>query len=159
LLFGLETDYGFFDIGQSKTLSFTSGLLINPPITETLSQKISTDWLWTLRPRIGYVSGPWMVYLTGGLAVSKIKYRVSFSDTRIPPDSVSQSFGDTKTGWTAGVGGAMALNPQWSVKAEYLYTDLGNIRGSLATPTGFVNLTSQVDITANIFRAGVDFRF
>lgn len=158
-LFGLETDYSAFDVSQSKSNTFTSGLLIAPPLQLTVTQEISTDWLWTLRGRVGYVSGPWMVYGTGGLAASKVQYDIGFSNTRTPPETASQSFSDTKTGWTVGFGGAYALTPNWSMKGEYLYTDLGDIRGTLNTPNGFVNVTSQSEITANIFRVGVDYRF
>ena len=158
-LFGLETDFCAFDVNQSKANTFTSGLAISPPVQMTLTQQLTTDWLWTLRPRIGFTGGPWLVYATGGVASSKIKYSVAFSDTRTPQDVASQSLSDTKTGWVAGVGGAYAFTPNLSVKGEYLYTDLGNIRGTLSTPTGFVSLTSQAKVKANILRVGVDYRF
>jgi outer membrane immunogenic protein len=159
VLLGLETDLSFFDVNQSKANTFTSALAINPPVQETLTQHLTTDWLWTLRTRVGFTGGPWLVYATGGVASSKIKYSVAFSDTRNPRDVAQQSFSDTKTGWVAGLGGAYALAPNWSVKGEYLYTDLGDIRGTLTTPTGFVTLTSQAKVKANILRVGVDYRF
>jgi outer membrane immunogenic protein len=85
-LFGIETDFGFFDISQRRTNLYASGLLISPPITYTLDQRVKTDWIWTLRPRLGYVSGPWMGYVTGGIATSKTKLETSFRGQSQSPE-------------------------------------------------------------------------
>lgn len=158
-LFGIETDYSAFNVDQSKARTVNSPLLINPPFTTTVTQQISSDWMWTLRGRIGYVSGPWLMYGTAGIASSKIDYRVTFTDNRSPVNTATQSFGDTTSGWTAGLGGAYAFTPNWSVKGEWLYSDFGDIRGTLATANGYVSVKSEAEITGNVFRMGVDYRF
>jgi outer membrane immunogenic protein len=158
-LLGIETDYGAFDVGQTKNQSITSPVLISPAIVDTINQHLKTDWMWTLRPRLGYASGPWLGYVTGGIATTNIKYSASFFDTRVPQNAGSQEISDTKTGWTLGFGGAYALDANWSIKAEYLYADFGNVRGTFTTPTGFVNFTSEAKVIANVLRAGVDYRF
>ena len=63
-----------------------------------------------------------------------------------------------------GAGGELALNRNWSVKAEYLHVDLGSISTTAKiTHGGFVGytntLTTKADITANIARVGVNYKF
>lgn len=162
VLLGIETDYGFFNVDQKTSKTATSTVTINPPGTAPtfiVGQDLTTDWIWTLRPRIGWANEAWMIYATGGLATTKVKYNITYSDTRIPPNNASLAINDTKSGWTAGVGGAWAFAPGWSVKGEYLYANFGNIRGSVNTPGGAVALTSSAKVNANIVRMGVDYTF
>ena len=166
LLLGIEMDYSAMDIEQERTNTYQSAVVVTPPITPappvpsyTLNQKVQTDWVWTLRPRIGYVSGPWMVYATGGIASTRITLDTAFADTRTPPNTASSSTSDTKTGWTMGLGGAYAFSPNWSVRGEWLYTDFGSIRDTASTANGFATLTSEGDFGANIMRVGVDYKF
>ena len=158
-VFGLETDVGWMDIGQDRSNTFTSPLLISPPITATIKQEVSTDWAWTLRPRIGYATGPYLIYGTAGLAVSKVKVSASYVDTRLPANSGSFSDSDTKTGWAAGIGGAYAFSDNMSARAEWLYTDFGDGRASWVTPNGFAAFTTEGDTRANLLRVGIDYKF
>lgn len=157
LLLGIETDFGFFDLKQTKSSTFPSVALINPPINITIAQEVTTDWLWTVRPRIGYVGGNWMVYGTGGMAMAPVKLKTVYSDTAATPNVISATQDSTKTGWALGFGGAYALNSNWSVKAEYLYTDLGRIHAT--SSNGYASITTEAQARANIFRLGVDYRF
>lgn len=118
-LVGLETDFGFLNLKQDRNQAFVSTAPGNP--TFTVNQQVKTDWMWTVRPRVGYVNNNWMVYATGGMAMSHIKYRANFADTRVPPNTAGLNLDDTKTGWTAGAGAAYAISPRWSIKGEYLY--------------------------------------
>lgn len=158
-VFGLETDVGFYDMGQSRSKTFQSPLLITPPINFTVEQKIKTDWIWTLRPRIGYATDSWMIYGTAGVAVSEIKLSTSYRDTRATPITASNSESDTKTGWTAGLGGAYALNPNASIRGEWLYTNLGTIKSQTTVGANYATLSSEADTRGNLIRIGLDYRF
>ena len=74
---------------------------------------------------------------------------------------------DTRVGWTAGVGTEYAFGGGWSLKAEYLYVDLGR---ATATSTNLVTFagtglspsnvyTHSVDLKSNIVRVGVNYKF
>jgi outer membrane immunogenic protein len=159
-LFGLETDFGAFRISDSATRTVQSRLLISPPRSFTVGAEVKTNWLWTLRPRVGYVSGPWLIYGTAGLAMSSIKATANYTDTRIAPTVfTSATRSKTATGWTAGLGGAYALNPEWSVKGEWLYVKLGSVSGSATTPDGFATVSGDATASGNLFRVGLDYRF
>ena len=68
------------------------------------------------------------------------------------------------TGWTIGGGLEQAITPNWTVKAEYLYADLGSVSGTgLITHPGFPGLadsfTASVHIRDNIVRVGMNYKF
>ena len=144
---------------QIRSTTFNSSVVATPQPTFTIGQKVTTDWLWTVRPRLGYAVGPWLIYGTGGMAMTPIKLTTSYVDNRIPPNSATLSVDDTKTGWTAGVGAAYALGQHLSVKAEWLYADFGAVRGTATTASGFATFTSEAKVRAHIIRMGVDYRF
>jgi outer membrane immunogenic protein len=54
------------------------------------------------------------------------------------------------------------LTRTWSVKAEYLYVDFGDVSSTSAvaeTTGGASTLNHSADLTANIVRAGINYRF
>jgi|WetSurMetagenome_2_1015567.scaffolds.fasta_scaffold75416_1 outer membrane immunogenic protein len=159
IVLGVETDFGAFNIDQNGAATYTSLQLTNPPVNYALSHTLSTDWLWTLRPRAGYILGRWFLYGTGGLALSHVKLRASYADTTTQPNVINLSTSSTRVGWTAGGGVAFAITPRWSIKAEYLYTDLGTISGLAGTSSGFATLGARSSIRSNLVRVGLDFRF
>jgi outer membrane immunogenic protein len=155
-LLGLETDFVALDNNQRTTRNFVSTI---SPATYQLNQRAKTSWMWSLRPRIGYVVGPWLFYGTGGIATSHIKSSFDFSDNRIPQNIITSSDSKTKTGWIAGLGAGYAFAPRWSVKGEWLYADFGSISTTLASPNGFVGATSEAKVKTNLIRMGVDYQF
>ncbi len=157
-LLGIETDGGAFDIRQQRNHTFQSTALVNPPIFFTISQNVKTDWMWTLRPRVGYAWGPWLAYITGGLAVTDARISAAYADTRVPANVASFTFSSTRTGGVVGLGGAWMFAPGWSGKIEYLYSDFGKASGSV--PVGnFAVFTSSANIRANVVRTGIDYKF
>jgi outer membrane immunogenic protein len=108
--------------------------------------ELKTDWFGTARGRIGYAGwNNFLPYLTGGAAFGDIK----------ATDPTGASASKTKVGWTAGGGLEYAMWANWSVKAEYLYVDLGKFDAGadLGGPS------DNISFKANIVRAGVNYRF
>lgn len=107
---------------------------------------VRTDFLATARGRVGIALDRVMPYLTGGLAVGDIR-----------SGATGQSgVTSTNAGWTGGGGIEYALAPNWSVKTEYLFVDLGkqNCTGACALPMG-----TSVGVTESVARAGINYRF
>jgi len=159
---GVETDFNYVGIRGSST-----GTALYPccaPSTFTVNSSESTDWLWTLRGRVGFLATPaLLLYGTGGLAVADVKASYLFTDT-FGPARESAAISTTRYGWTAGAGGEYALMNGWSIKAEYLYVDLGRASTTstnLVTPTHFpANVfTHTVDLRSNIGRVGINYKF
>ncbi len=102
-------------------------------------------WLGTARARVGYTFDRWMPYVTGGGAFGTIKMSPNTGGSEI----------DTKFGWAAGAGLEYAYKSAWSVKLEYLYTDLGTATCSAST----CGVDTDVSYKANLVRAGLNYRF
>jgi outer membrane immunogenic protein len=107
----------------------------------------------TVRGRIGYAFDRFLIYGTGGLAFADQKNNSNFGGFG------GNSNDDVKFGYTIGAGVEYALSNNWSVKAEYLYYDLGRSNNStfFAGPGGFT--TNNTDNRGNLVRAGINYRF
>lgn len=155
LIFGLEADFNAFALRDSSAVSQAypvggGGFSVNT--------KVSADWLLTVRPRIGYAAGAFLIYGTGGLAATKLKHELQFSDSFGFFDHTNAS--KTRIGWTAGLGFEYAYSTRWTLKAEYLHTDFG----SLSLAPRFLNsavttFRHSVPLTANVVRVGLNYRF
>jgi len=130
------------------------------------------DWLGTVNGRVGYLVTPTaLLYVRGGLAYGGAQASVtSFSGNSatltatfigIPVASASLgalgagygSNSSTLVGWNVGGGAEWMFTPNWSLKLEAFYYDLGSLN---------VNATHQVSYNLavgalGIFRAGGDF--
>jgi outer membrane immunogenic protein len=161
VVFGLEGDFNAMDLSEGRTV--TAGYPCCAPSTYTLNQEVSTDWLATLRPRVGMTAGNWLLYGTGGLAVTEVNLNESFTDNfgAAPHALENGSVSETRYGWTLGAGAEVDLGNSWSIKGEYLYADFGDVdsTGALTAPTGTATFTHNADLNANIFRVGVNRRF
>lgn len=119
-----------------------------------IEQKLT--WFGTVRGRLGWSTGPALLYATGGLAYGHIDNKVTRIDGANPIENYT--FGHTKTGWTIGGGIEAALAGDWSAKAEYLYVDLGGVSDSYMH-LGLLNENVSSSVRNNIFRAGLNYRF
>lgn len=75
-----------------------------------------------LRARVGFATGPALLYITGGAAYGGIEN--SFRTTNTANNFVVQEDEDDADGWQLGAGLEWRLAPNLSVTGEYLYTNL-----------------------------------
>jgi outer membrane immunogenic protein len=54
---------------------------------------------------------------------------------------------------------ASILGPNWTIKTEYLYVDLGRVTDSVTFPTTPVTLTYSTRVQEQIFRTGINYHF
>ena len=136
---GVEGDFGFLGADRSLTDWNDSDIDFG----------IKTGWYGTLRGRLGYSTGPALLYLTGGGAL--VRVRNNFDDT----NDLVASKSKTAAGWTVGAGIETALGQGWTAKTEYLYIDAGEnkvfntAQGDLAT----------FDNRFHVFRLGLNYKF
>jgi outer membrane immunogenic protein len=158
LLLGIETDIQFGNIKGTVTTPSTFLPFLADFAHLSESQKI--NWFGTLRGRLGFLPmSNLLLYGTGGLAYGGVKAETDFQYETPPFSHYQGSTSKTKTGWTVGGGAEWALNRAWSVKAEYLYYDLGTISvtGSQPGNTGFFTLVDQ-KVTGSIARLGLNYK-
>ena len=118
LLLGVEADLTFPNYFISNKIVST--------LTGAHSEVVEAfDYAGTVRGRIGYASGHWLVYATGGFAFAGERF-VNTPDV----GGTDQKHINVRPGWAAGAGVEYAFAPHWSVKLEYLYSqfDRANIR-------------------------------
>jgi outer membrane immunogenic protein len=151
-VYGLEADFDGSSAHGSTTAFYPAPALV--PITTGYSREL--DWLATVRGRVGLPS--FLVYGTGGLAVgqTKVGSSVVAPAAASPPESEPRTnitSSNTSAGWTAGAGVEWMFAPQWSVKAEYLYVDLGNHSNTVTYAYGpnTSTMTSTVRDTDNMY--------
>jgi outer membrane immunogenic protein len=106
--------------------------------------ELKSQWLGTIRGRVGYAWDRFMPYITGGGAAGDVKM-----------STAGGSESDTKFGWTLGGGVEWAFAGPWSAKLEYLYVDLGDASCSAAV----CGASTDVPYHTNLVRGGVNYRF
>jgi outer membrane immunogenic protein len=142
-LVGLEGDIGYLGIKRDFV-----------DWNDVVAVGIKTNWYATLRGRVGYVTGPSVLYVTGGAAFVGVKD--TFGGNPIA-GLTPTSHSDTLTGWTVGGGIETMLNRRWSAKAEYLYIDAGDT-SFVSNPFGLTQ-TAAFDHRYHVIKSGLNYRF
>jgi len=105
--------------------------------------KSEINVLGALRGRLGVLTGPSMlIYGTAGLTAVDL-------DLTAAGTTQSQTF----VGYQVGAGAEIELASQWSLRLEYIYTDLGKER------VDFSGLQNTYDPEFHTLRAGLSIRF
>jgi outer membrane immunogenic protein len=112
---GGEVDFGSQRINQSVTSGIPYPVV--PTTRFSLDQSITSDWMMTVRPRVGVAFKKALLYATGGVAVTNIKYSAKFTDTYASAIE-NGNFSKTKAGLTAGAGMEFKVASRWSVKGD-----------------------------------------
>ena len=163
-LVGLEGDFDGVSAKKTTTAAFPGGVFVR--FSTMFNREL--DWLSTVRGRVGVVASPnLLLYVTGGVAIGEVKTGNAFiCATCGPPASTEpgtvNSNTTTRAGGTVGGGIEWMVAPHWSIKAEYLYADLGRTNSAITYTYGATSvstLTSSVRNSYNIARAGVNWHF
>jgi outer membrane immunogenic protein len=124
----------------------------------TTNYETKIEWFGTVRGRLGYsFDRRILLYATGGLAYGGMSI-AGTSSTIFRGVTTPFANADVNTGWTVGGGvEAVAWNPRWTWKVEYLYLDFGTI--NTAVSSGLTTTHATTRFTDNVVRAGLNFHF
>lgn len=150
LVYGLEIDATWRGGADTTVIGPVNGA----------SQAFTSEqnWLMTVRPRLGVLLAPQaLAYITGGLAFGGVDHTVTLSGPGLVTSGGSTS--DTSAGWTLGGGLEWALDSNWSLKAEYLYVDLGTTTVVTPATASFAGTRTTFDDTSHLWRAGLNYKF
>ncbi len=163
-VFGLEGDV------DGTSFSGTGGFLgAAPAAFLSYTSRINAEG--SIRGRIGVAWDRTLFYATGGVAFADIPTSflsagtpgvpAPFAAVALPaipatPPGVD-SFSNSRVGWTVGGGVEYAIDPHWSVRAEYRYTDFGHLTDGLVTT--FPGFFIREHFTNNAVRAGFSYKF
>ncbi len=196
IVFGFEADMqgaGIRGTGNANGYGpFTNSDLPGNGFVNNNIVQAGIDWLGTARGRVGYLITPtFQLYGTGGLA-----YGSAFLNTRansayggennstaraesssaylLGSDTSYASKSQVLVGYTAGAGAEWMFMPNWSIKADALYYNLGtqSVSNNLYSfgysnalsldstlPTFSAGSTTQARYDGVIGRAGVNYHF
>lgn len=171
-VFGLETDLQW--TGQRGSTSFC--LTVGCPVGGFVANAdYKLHWFGTARARAGWLVDPRvLLYVTGGAAYGQVKADYTGGVLGLP--LLASSTSTTRLGWTVGGGIEGMLSSNWTIKAEYLYVDLGSVAsGALGGATTTVSIDPQTTIATvvdttfaaaartrvrdNIARIGINYHF
>jgi outer membrane immunogenic protein len=159
IVLGGETDLSW--TSQRATTATTLGAFA---VATTYTEELQA--LGTVRGRLGFAAGPTLFYATGGLAYGYLKESASIipgpAGILLGGAQLAGAQSQWRVGWTVGAGIEHMFSPNWSLKGEYLYYDLG--RSSLLVTTfagGPVteNGTFSHSNNGHIVRVGVNYHF
>jgi outer membrane immunogenic protein len=145
-VWGIEGDLGWAGVrGSHNEIS---------PGNPALPAHVKQNWLGTARGRVGYAANNLLIYATGGFG--GWGFRLGIDATSVPGFFFIEDR-KTQVGWVVGGGLEYGLTPNWSIKAEYLYADFGDIKFYNPPPAGFAARLAPV--TESIVRAGINYRW
>ncbi|MDB5642365.1 MAG: porin family protein [Hyphomicrobiales bacterium] len=139
------------DLNASSLSSKTTVPLSEP---DTAKTRLLADG--SVRLRAGYVFGPVLAYVTGGLAYGRIRHTYDVY-TSTAPFTLTGSADSTRwqTGWTLGGGLEYAFAPLWTARVEYRYTRFGRSSDTLGPPVYASTFTQSHRESFNTIRFGV----
>jgi outer membrane immunogenic protein len=160
---GVEADFAGANINGSATTTGANVAQRNGGAAAatnfvTAGEKITS--FGTVRARAGLLATPqWLVYATGGLAFGHVNYNGQFHYAT-PVDYIASDSAN-RLGWTLGAGVEYQVAAFWTVRAEYLYYDLGS--HTLTTNNGVPSIPpfqSQFDYRTrgSIVRAALTYK-
>jgi outer membrane immunogenic protein len=159
-LFGVEGDIEWLHLAGTVT-SGSLPIVGTPGTFFTVTSNADINWLATARGRIGFTTGNWLFYATGGAAFTTLHGNFQFSET-LSPSTETASVAGSKTGYTVGGGVETYLWQHWSAKAEYLFVDFGNVSAfgvDSGVPPPPYFFTHSVDLKLNIAQLGLNYHF
>jgi outer membrane immunogenic protein len=166
IVFGLEADVSWADLDAEGTFDTVNTGPCKPNSCTRWNIQSSLDTFGTVRGRLGFSTGPLLLYGTGGLAWGIVDTKQTSHhngpDFATPGGVVS---GDSNhIGYAVGAGGEYRFSRNWSVKLEYLFIDLGEADYQL---TGTTSPTSKTpwaeslkqDLELHTVRLGINYKF
>lgn len=186
-LIGFEADFqGTTQQGKGTSLgsivaSYDAGYSEMTPFNTIMNHNKSLPWLGTARARVGYILTPSvLIYGTAGLAYGGANASTFASQNAVKwangeyygSGFGSSSYSNVQLGWAAGGGAEWMFMPNWSVKLEGIYYNLGTVNWKTfvfnrgASPYGdyngvytFATAQHNIGFAGTIARAGVNYHF
>ena len=171
LVLGIEGDWSWTGARPTSSIAPVPAVLF-PTLTTTTETR--TDWLATVRGRIGFLAAPQtLLFATGGLAAGEVKASTNVIPSGVGISCATNAFcssgntSSTRAGWTVGAGVEQAFASNWTVKLEYLHYDLGHVSYGTGEaspafpliPVGSPALMENTRVSGDIGRVGVNYRF
>jgi outer membrane immunogenic protein len=161
VVLGLEGDVNGLTGKGTRAVVFPGP---SPAAGDSFTTSAESNFLATVRGRLGLALDRWLAYGTGGMAIGIVKTTdAALVDCGVActPEAVSQT--TTRIGWTAGGGVEYAFIPSWTAKIEYLYVHLGDFNTAIPCLVACADAGPDIVVahkwTDNIVRVGANYKF
>ncbi|MGI9373161.1 MAG: outer membrane protein, partial [Hyphomicrobiales bacterium] len=115
----------------------------------SMQAKGKNNFAWTLRGRLGYATGAFMPYITGGYAGLSAKTSLTLTQAT---GSSTQSKTNTYSGWTFGGGLDFMMSPSMILGAEFRHANYGAKTNNFTYPgTGLLPTGTGASVRTKIF--------
>lgn len=126
LVYGVEADI----TSPTSTMSEkTSNLVYDtaPSNTFTTKTTVESGFAFSVRPKIGYINGDFLIYASAGPTVARFKTTHRYTDTY--SSGADHKFTDTKNsvGLSATIGAEYSISDSWIVRGDYVYSNYSDI--------------------------------
>ncbi len=161
VVLGIEADADYTDLNADKTY-------VGGPVPLASQYQSRTDFLGTVRGRLGYAFGNVLLYGTGGFAYGGVRDHIAiFSATGGLFGVGGVTRIQTGTAYGGGVEFALPASPVFNVlgggavtlKVEYIHYVLGDDVGTLTNSVNGNVFTTRVANDGNLVRAGLNYKF
>ena len=132
VVLGLEGSVDGTSLTNTGTLFFPDGT--------TISAHSNTDIQGSIRGRFGFAWDRVLIYATGGVAFGGFNTDITLANSGAVnggfPFYANGNVSTTRVGWTVGGGLDYAVTNNWSIFAEYRYTNWGSLNDGSLTGIG-----------------------
>jgi len=150
---GFNYQISHFVVGFESSINGSSyrgtGLTNGSAVSNTT--KIPFETL--LRGRVGVAWDRALIFVAAGMASGNLQHT-----SKNTVNGLSDTFYNSKIGWTVGGGIEYAITDNWSVRTEYLYTDYGKINEYEGASTGGAYLVSKHETDSKV-QVGFSYKF
>ena len=138
LVFGGEVDAGFGSIeGNTEVICSLGGC-----VTDVAS-------VFTARGRVGFAYGPFLPYLTAGLALANVEVDIN--------NGLGEG-DENLLGYAIGLGSEYAVTDRFTLKADLIYTDFKDFEVEVDAGGGST-VTDEIETDVMMLRVGANFHF
>ena len=158
---GLEGDVNGTSLSNTAVLGFADGT--------SLTAHTTADIQGSIRGKVGIAWDRALIYATGGVAFGGFNTDATLANSGATnggfPFFASGNRSTTRVGWTVGGGIQYAVTNNWSVFAEYRYTNWGSINSGpfggapLGPVLGPAFFSGSRTINQNQVQVGFDYKF
>jgi high affinity Mn2+ porin len=147
---GAEIDASFPAWPNLQGISIGGTSTFSSPSIGAQSYSDTLLYFGTVRGRIGYAFGDWLVYATGGFAWTYDQLTL----TQLASGTTESPF-LWRLGWVTGAGIEFPVTSHWTARVEYLFSDYGS--SSATFPAAGQRFESNFSLQE--FRAGLNYQF
>jgi outer membrane immunogenic protein len=172
IVLGIDGDFYGANAKDSKRYTYRDQDFFGEDLELSIRGKEKIKSTWAIRGRLGWAIENFMPYIAGGFAGASMKSSVSGEIYDAVHDEIPSYYSDKRsktksyTGWTMGAGAEWMITPNWLLRADYQYKDLGK-KNNLSRDSNFNGNGLDIDykwrnrtkLKSNQFTVGGAFKF